>query len=418
MKLFEDLKFRGLIYQVSNKQALQRKLLKEKLVLYTGFDPTASSLHVGHLLNLFTLKRFQNFGFQPIALIGGATALIGDPSGKLKERPLLTLKEIRENKEKIKLQLKRILKNHFSLKIVDNYSWFRNLNLLKFLRETGKHFSLGYMLAKESIKTRLEGSGISFTEFSYMLLQAYDFLKLYQKFNCQLQIGGSDQWGNICAGIELVRKTLNKEVYGLTLPLLTRPDGTKFGKTESGTIWLDTSKTSVYNFYQFWFHTEDKEVIKFLKYFTFLEKKKILELETKVKLRPELREAQKILAFEVTSLVHGKRLAFQAQKISQALFYGHLKDLTLSEFEEAFKEIPSVVLKKKGRLEILELLVALGAVQSKREARQLIERGAISLNGELVKDPRKKISPSACLFKKYLLIKRGKKKYFLAKWLY
>jgi len=414
--LLNDLKFRGLIGQVTNLKGLSQRLKKGPIVLYAGFDPTADSLHIGNLLLVLALKRFQLAGHKPIALVGGATGLIGDPSGKTTERVLNPEEKVKEWTEKIKQQLARFLdfgnkKN--PAQIVNNYQWFSDFRIIEFLRQIGKHFSLNYMLAKESVKTRLQ-AGISFTEFSYMLLQAYDFLKLNQDLNCELQIGGSDQWGNITAGIDLIRKTTQKEVYGLTFPLVTKADGTKFGKTETGTIWLDSQKTTPYQFYQFWINTDDRDVIKFLKYFTFLSKEEILDLEKEVKNHPEKRKAQRILAKEVTSLVHGEKASQRAEKISLALFYGDLKSLSENEIKEGLADVPSFVLKEK-KINLVDLLVKAKISPSKRQAREDIKNGAIYLNG-FRQNEDKELTLKDRLYGKFLIIRRGKKNYFLINW--
>ncbi|HDQ16171.1 MAG TPA: tyrosine--tRNA ligase, partial [Bacteroidetes bacterium] len=307
MDILGDLKFRGLINQVSNLDGLREEMNKGKISLYCGFDPTADSLHIGHLLPILTLRRFQETSHQPIALIGGGTGLIGDPSGKKEERMLNPKKTVGKWSQALKSQLEQFLdfkrKDNPAL-LVNNYDWLGKIKAIDFLRDIGKYFTVSYMLAKESVKARLE-SGISFTEFNYMVLQAYDFLCLFEKYNCRLQIGGSDQWGNIIAGIDLIKKKRGKEVYGLTLPLVSKSDGTKFGKTEKGTIWLDAKKTTPYQFYQFWINTDDRDVIQYLKFFTFLSKQEIENLEKEIQKNPEKREAQKALANNVTSLVHG-----------------------------------------------------------------------------------------------------------------
>jgi len=416
MDIFEDLKFRGLIYQTTNEKGLREKLKKEKITLYCGFDPTAPSFHVGNLLLILTLRRFQIFGHKPIALIGGGTALIGDPSGKIKERPLNPKEKIAEWRDKLKSQLEKFLdfkikKN--SAKILDNSQWLLNLNLIDFLREYGKHFQLSQMLSKESVKRRLSSTGISFCEFSYMILQAIDFLELKKRENCSLQIGGSDQWGNIVSGVDLVRKILGVEVFGLTLPLILTKSGKKFGKTEEGAIFLDKKLTSPYKFYQFWINTQDKDVISFLKYFNFLKKEEILDLEKKLKKEPKKKEAQKVLAKEMTKIVHGKEEAKRVEKISQILFYGNVKELKEEEIKEAFFNVPSTKIEIKKEIPVLELLVLSGAVKSKSEAKRLIKQRGISINGELILEIEKMITKKEALYQKYFVIKKGKRNYYL-----
>ena len=397
MDILEDLKARGLIYQISDEAGLKRALRK-KIRLYCGFDPTAGSLHIGNLLLLVTLKRFQLAGHQPIVVLGGATGLIGDPSGKTEERKLNSPLIVKKWTKGIKKQVERILdfkKRGNSALLVNNYTWIGKGKIISFLRDIGKYFTVPYMLAKESVRTRLE-KGISFTEFSYMLLQAYDFLYLYRKYGCQLEIGGSDQWGNITAGIDLIRRKTGKDVFGFTVPIVTRADGKKFGKTEKGTIWLEAEKTSPYQFYQFWINTSDKDVIKYLKYFTFLSLERIKSLEKQMKENPEKRLAQRVLAREVTTLVHGRKAAARAEKISQKLFSQKIGDLSRKELEMAFQAIPSVSLKGRTIL-LIDLLLKVGAVSSKRQAREDLENGAISLNGKTEKEGNRLIKKATFL---------------------
>lgn len=415
MDILDDLKYRGLIYQVTNLEGLEKRLKKGKLVLYCGFDPTAESLHLGNLLHLITLKRFLMAGHKAIALIGGGTGLIGDPSGKTEERPLNDEKIVRRWRVKLKKQVQDILGDNKTLTIVDNSTWLSNEKALTFLRDIGKYFTVPYMLAKESIKTRLE-AGISFTEFSYLVLQAFDFYNLNKKYNCELQIGGSDQWGNITAGVDLIRRKLNKEVFGVCSPLITKADGTKFGKTETGTIWLSSRLTTPYQFYQFWFNTDDRDVVTYLKFFTFLTKKEIDALTHKNKIQPEKREAQKTLAFEVTKFVHGKKAAQQAEKISQALFYGKIQALNEVELAMAFQDVPSATLKKINRISLVDLLVKANVSSSKRQAREDIQNKIININGRVFDKTNQIILHSLCLYGKYLVIKRGKKNYYLVSW--
>jgi len=417
MDILEDLKYRGLINQATNLESLKKRLKRGKITLYCGFDPTAKSLHIGNLLHLITLKRFQIANHQPIVLIGGGTGLIGDPSGKKTERPLNSLVTVKKWKKEITEQVKNIFSSSKnSVIFVDNYEWLGKVKTIDFLRDVGKYFTVPYMLAKESIKNRLE-SGISFTEFSYIVLQAFDFYHLYQKYNCELQIGGSDQWGNITAGVELVKKKLNKEVFGLSSPLVIKSDGTKFGKTEEGTIWLDSKLTTPYQFYQFWVNADDRDVINYLKFFTFLFPDEIEKLAKKIKEQPEKREAQKILAFEVTKIVHGEKEAKEAEKISQALFYEGIKSLTLKELETAFQDVPSFTLKRISKISLIDLLVQAGVSSSKRQAREDVQNKIISINGKIFDRIDRIISRSDRLYKKYLVIKRGKKNYYLVSWI-
>jgi tyrosyl-tRNA synthetase len=418
MDILKDLENRGLLYQITDRDALKKRLEKGPITLYIGFDPTADSLHIGHLLPVLGLRRFQLAGHIPVAVAGGGTGLIGDPSGKGSERTLNPEKTVDEWTGKIKKQLAQFLdfdskKN--PAKIVNNYDWLSKLKTIEFLRDIGKHFSVNNMISKESVKSRLE-TGISYTEFSYTILQSYDFLRLYQDYGCEMQAGGSDQWGNITAGIDLIKKVAGGQAYGLTFPLVMKSDETKFGKTEAGTIWLDSKKTTPYQFYQFWINADDKDVVKFIKYFTFLSEDEISDLAEKAKQSPEKREAQHVLAREITSLVHGKEAVAKAKKISQALFYGNIKDLSEEEIEEGLEGVPSITIEGKKERELVELVLAAGISSSKRQAREDIKNGAISINGETYVDPDKIISASERLYGKYIIIRKGKKNYFLVKW--
>lgn len=418
MDIFEDLHFRGLVYQVTDESELRKKLHNNRVVLYCGFDPTADSLHIGSLLPILTLRRFQMAGHRPIALIGGGTGLIGDPSGKANERQLNTKETVIDWSEKIGRQLHQFLDFDAidnPAWLLNNYEWLGNLQVVDFLRDVGKHFPVAYMLAKDTVKSRIE-SGISFTEFSYLLLQSYDFFNLKKNYNCELQIGGSDQWGNITAGIEFIRKMGMGTAYGLTFPLVQKADGTKFGKTESGTIWLDAKRTSAYQFYQFWINADDRDVITYLKYFTFLNRDEILNLEEDVQNNPGAREAQNVLARQVTELVHGRDALLRAQNISKALFYGHIDALSESELEDAFRDIPSSQIKTDQGIGLLQLLVGQQISPSNRQAREDIANGSIYLNGQRLTDVNRTISKSDRLFGKYLVLRRGKKKYFLIRW--
>ncbi|WP_026560792.1 tyrosine--tRNA ligase [Bacillus sp. J37] len=417
-ELLNDLKFRGLVNQVTDEEGLAKVLEEGDIKLYSGFDPTADSLHIGHLLPVLTLRRFQLNGHHPIGLVGGATGLIGDPSGKKAERTLNTADIVQDWSNRIKGQLSRFLdfeneKNPAI--IVNNFDWIGKLDVISFLRDVGKNFGINYMLAKDSVQTRIE-TGISFTEFSYMILQSYDFLNLYQNNDCKLQIGGSDQWGNITAGLELIRKSEeDSKAYGLTIPLVTKADGTKFGKTEGGAIWLDAEKTSPYEFYQFWINTDDRDVMKYLKYFTFLTHEEILELENEVATAPEKRSAQKALAEEVTKLVHGEEALQQAIKISAALFSGDIKQLTAGEILEGFKDVPTTEI-EEGEIGLIDLLIQAKISPSKRQAREDISNGAIYINGDREQDLTKVITNEDKIEGKFTVIRRGKKKYFLIRY--
>lgn len=418
MDVLDDLRFRDLLYQVTDEEELAKRLKAGPITLYIGFDPTADSLHVGSLLPILGLRRFQLGGHIPIALVGGGTGLIGDPSGKTTERALNPVEIIDEWTKKIRLQLERFLDfdtNVNPAQMANNYDWLGKWSFINFLRDIGKYFSINNMLSKDAVKSRLE-TGISYTEFSYVVLQSYDFLQLNKDYNCEMQAGGSDQWGNIVAGIDLIRKVSNNKAYGLTFPLVTRQDGAKFGKTEAGTIWLDKDKTSPYQFYQFWINTDDSDVIKYIKYFTFLSHEEITALEEEVRTNPGKREAQRVLAKEVTSLVHGGEAQLKAEKISQALFYGNIKELAEDELEEALQDVPSVEVREQNELNIVDLLLLCGAAPSKRQARQDIKSGAIHINDLVIKDEQKILSLSERLWGKYLAVRRGKKNYFLVKW--
>ncbi len=416
MNILQDLEFRGLLHQITDREGLEKKLDSERVVLYCGFDPTADSLHIGSLLPILTLKRFQIAGHLPLALVGGGTGLIGDPSGKASERTLNSADIVDTWSQSIKKQLSRFL--DFSDKIenpaelVNNYDWIQPLSVIEFLRDVGKNFTVNYMLAKESVEARI-GKGISFTEFSYMILQSYDFMKLNESRGCTLQIGGSDQWGNITAGLELIGRTSGNKAFGVTLPLVTKSDGQKFGKTEGGAVWLDAHKTSPYQFYQFWVNTDDNDVIRFLKYFTFLSKEEIESLEGEVKTQPEKREAQRVLAKEVTRLVHGEAAVDSSINISQALFSGNVQELSLREIEEAFKDVPSTTVNEGEDLGLVDLLVNAGVAASKRQARQDIESGAIYINGERTTELEKKLNEIGRIGGSYIVIRRGKKSYYL-----
>ncbi len=418
MHILDDLKERGLINQITDEEGLRKHLDENRISLYCGFDPTADSLHIGHLLPILMLKRFQEAGHRPIALVGGGTGMIGDPSGRNEERKLNDATIVQQWTEDIKGQLSKLIDFDDEKKgavAVNNYDWLSKMSVIDLLRDIGKHFSVNYMLAKESVEARIK-HGISYTEFTYMLLQSLDFLRLYQRENCTLQIGGSDQWGNITAGLELIRRTSEEgeeaKAYGLTVPLVTKADGTKFGKTAGGAVWLDADKTSPYEFYQFWINTDDRDVVKFLKSFTFLSLEEIAELEKEVEERPEQRKAQQRLAEEMTKLVHSEEALEQAIRISKALFEGDIKSLNANEIEEGFKDVPSYTMEEE-RLGLVDLLVAAKISSSKRQAREDIQNGAIYINGDREKDLSYEIDEKDKLDGSFTVIRRGKKKYFL-----
>ncbi|HDP2936996.1 TPA: tyrosine--tRNA ligase [Staphylococcus aureus] len=412
--LIEDLKWRGLIYQQTDEQGIEDLLNKEQVTLYCGADPTADSLHIGHLLPFLTLRRFQEHGHRPIVLIGGGTGMIGDPSGKSEERVLQTEEQVDKNIEGISKQMHNIFEfgtDHGAV-LVNNRDWLGQISLISFLRGYGKHVGVNYMLGKDSIQSRLE-HGISYTEFTYTILQAIDFGHLNRELNCKIQVGGSDQWGNITSGIELMRRMYGQtDAYGLTIPLVTKSDGKKFGKSESGAVWLDAEKTSPYEFYQFWINQSDEDVIKFLKYFTFLGKEEIDRLEQSKNEAPHLREAQKTLAEEVTKFIHGEDALNDAIRISQALFSGDLKSLSAKELKDGFKDVPQVTL-SNDTTNIVEVLIETGISPSKRQAREDVNNGAIYINGERQQDVNYALAPEDKIDGEFTIIRRGKKKYFM-----
>ena len=413
MNLIPDLEFRGLIYQATDLDGLSQRLAAGPVTLYNGFDPTSDSLTVGNLVPILLLRRFQLAGHKAIALAGGGTGLIGDPSGKSEERQLNTDDTVAAWTEKVKGELERFLDFDGAnpAVMVNNHDWLASVSAIEFMRDVGKHFPISYMLAKESVDSRLQ-TGISYTEFSYMVLQAYDFLVLNEKYGCELQTGGSDQWGNITAGTNLIRRASGNKAFGLTCPLVTKADGTKFGKTEAGTVWLDAAKTSVYQFYQFWINTEDQKAIDYLKIYTFLEKDAILQLEETVRDAPEKRAAQRTLAEQVTTLVHGADAAHKAEKISHALFYGEFNDLADDEILAGFHDVPTHKMEQE-ELGLVDLLVAAKISSSKREARQDVQNGSIYINGERCAELDRIMRPQDGLHGKYLIMRRGKKKYTL-----
>lgn len=419
MDLLQDLQWRGIVYQQTDEEGIKDVLDKEKISLYCGVDPTADSMHIGHLLPFLTLRRFQQSGHRPIVLVGGATGLIGDPSGKSEERKLQTLEQVQLNVEGIKGQLNRLFnfEGENGAVMVNNYDWAGSMDIVTFLRDFGKHVGVNYMLAKDTISSRLE-TGISFTEFTYTILQAMDFYYLHKNHECRMQIGGSDQWGNITTGLELIRKMSpeGSKAFGLTIPLVTKADGTKFGKTEGGAVWLDPEKTSPYEFYQFWINTSDADVVKYLKFFTFLSKEEIEELEKAVQEEPHLRKAQKALGEEMTRLIHGEEALQQAIRISAALFSGDIQSLTGSEIKQGFKDVPSFTYEQGSSLNIVELLVNAGIVQSKRQAREDVTNGAISVNGVRVSELEYTVDEKDRIDGEFTVIRRGKKKYFLIKY--
>ncbi|AXI09720.1 tyrosine--tRNA ligase [Oceanobacillus zhaokaii] len=419
MDILQDLENRGLIQQVTDREGLAAHLATNQVTLYCGFDPTADSLHIGHLVPLTMLKRFQKAGHKPIALVGGGTGMIGDPSGRSTERSLNTTDTVHGFVDKIQQQIAKLVASGEGENPVvsrNNFEWLGNTTVIDFLRDTGKHFSINYMLAKDSVASRIE-NGISFTEFSYMLLQSLDYLKLNETENCTLQIGGSDQWGNITAGMELIRRSRENQdeeikVFGLTVPLITKADGTKFGKSAGGAIWLDAEKTTPYEFYQFWINTDDRDVIKFINYFTFLDAEEINALQEEVDNRPENRVAQKRLAEEMVKVVHSEEALLQAQKISDALFSGDLKQLSGSDIEQGFKDVPTFE-SAKEEIGLVDLLVNAKISPSKRQAREDIQNGAIYINGERQQEVSYVVTADDRIEDTFTIIRRGKKKYSL-----
>lgn len=390
---------------------------KQSYTFYAGFDPTADSLHVGHLFVLVTMARLQKLGHTPIAVLGGATGMIGDPSGKSKERVLLTEEVIQKNVEGIRKQLGLLLDFEAGAKVVNNMEWFENYRFIPFLRDIGKLFRVTEMISKESVQKRISSDeGISFTEFSYQILQSYDFLKLFQEHHCTLQIGGSDQWGNISAGITLIRKEMGAQAYGLTLPLIKSSSGEKFGKSEGQNIWLDPQKTSPYNFYQFWIQTSDADVIQYLRFFTFLEEKIIEECQKNLQLDPGARLAQKTLAFEITKMLHGEAEASKAVRASQVLFGGSLEGMDDHTLMQIFADVPSLTLDQDqlgSGVGLLDILVESKLSDSKGKARKLIRQGGIYLNNERVDSEEMNLDAGHLVGESTMLLRSGKKKYCL-----
>ena len=416
MDLLRELRERGLVYQVTD-EGLGELLAKEKVTLYAGFDPSAASLHVGNLLHLVTLRRFQLAGHRPIAIAGGATGMIGDPSGKSTERNLLATEEVEANLVRQSEQMRRILdfEGANGARILNNADWLGKFSFLEFLRDVGKHFSVPNMLAKDSVKSRLAG-GISFTEFAYALLQAYDFLHLFEEYGCRLQIGGQDQWGNITAGVELIRRKTGQSAYGLTSELITTSSGAKFGKSEGNAVWLDGKMTSPYQFYQFWVRTEDADVVNYLKQFTLLELEEIEGLAGEVKQEPQRRTAQKRLAEHMTEMVHGKEASQTAKRASEVLFGSQIKDLTDELIREIFREVPSSELaagRLAGGIDIVEALTETGTAPSKSEARRLLKSGAVYVNNVRVEEAEYKLTPKDLASEHFAVLRTGKKNYRL-----
>lgn len=418
--IYDELKWRGLIFQESGQDELRSYLIDEKISVYCGFDPTADSLHIGHLVPLITLRRFQEYGHSVLPLAGGATGMIGDPSGKSQERNLLSSDDIAHNVESIKSQLKQIIDfSGDSATLVNNFDWISKINIIEYLRDIGKNFSVNVMMNRDSVSSRLEGkeAGLSYTEFSYMVLQGYDFLHLNREHNCTLQIGGSDQWGNMTSGMDLIRRSNGKRSFCMTVPLIMKSDGTKFGKTAGGSVWLDPKQTCPYDFYQYWFNVADADVIRFIKFFTFLPQDVVEALETSVEQEPHLREAQKKLAWEMTTMIHGEEEAEKAIFAAAALFgredIREVDAITMDALHNA-TEAPSF--SSLDEVEgILSLLTASGLCKSSGEARKMVQGNGISLNNEKVKDFRYKPVQEDLIHQTYLVLRKGKKDFSVIK---
>lgn len=414
--IIDELLWRDAINQQTDAEGLRDYVENNKISLYCGVDPTGDSMHIGHLIPFMMLKRFQQFGHHPYILIGGATGTIGDPSGRTSERQLQTMEQVQHNVDCLTQQMKNLFfdeANEHELTMVNNYDWTHDLSLLDFLRDFGKSFNINTMLAKDIVSSRLD-SGISFTEFTYQILQSMDFLHLFTEHDVRLQIGGADQWGNITAGLDLIRKKAGHEAkaFGLTIPLMLKADGTKFGKTAGGAIWLDPKKTSPYEFYQFWLNQDDRDVIKYLKFFTFLSQEQIKDLEEKVANEPHKREAQKTLAKEMTLFVHGEEALADALTITDALFSGDVKQLTAKQIEDGFSNMPSSEV-GKADMNLIDWLIETKIEPSKRQAREDVTNGAIYINGERVQDTDFVVTSDNSFEERFIIIRKGKKKYTL-----
>ncbi|CYW31503.1 tyrosine--tRNA ligase [Streptococcus suis] len=413
MNIFEELKARGLVFQTTDEEALVKALTEGQVSYYTGYDPTADSLHLGHLVAILTSRRLQLAGHKPYALVGGATGLIGDPSFKDAERSLQTKDTVDGWVTKIQGQLSRFLdfeNGDNKAEMVNNYDWFSDISFIDFLRDVGKYYTVNYMMSKDSVKKRIE-TGISYTEFAYQIMQGYDFYELNDKHNVTLQIGGSDQWGNMTAGTELLRRKADKSGHVMTVPLITDSTGKKFGKSEGNAVWLDADKTSPYEMYQFWLNVMDDDAVRFLKIFTFLSLDEIAEIEKQFDAARHERLAQKILAREVVTLVHGEEAYNQALNITEQLFAGNIKNLSAKELKQGLSNVPNYAVQAEDNLNIVELLVTSGIVNSKRQAREDVANGAIYVNGERVQDLDYTLSDSDKIDGELTVIRRGKKKY-------
>jgi len=421
MNLYDELQWRGMVSDATD--GLHDLLSAERVTAYIGFDPTASSLHVGSLLPAMALARLQRHGHHPIAIVGGGTGMIGDPSGKSQERNLLSLEQIDDNVAGIKRQLSRFLDfdaKENPARLVNNADWLASFDLLGFLRDTGKYFTVNYMLQKESVNRRLESEdGISYTEFSYLLLQARDFLELFDRHGCTLQLGGTDQWGNITAGIELIRKQRAKKAHGLVWPLMTTASGVKFGKTEAGTIWLDPARTSPFKLYQFWLNTDDRDVVHYLKYFTFLDRAAIDELDLVCKSAPEKREAQRVLAREVTALVHGQDQVARSEHASSLLFGEDIATLDVEDVLAVFEDVPSTELPAEALggdgIGIVDLIARVQLAASKSDARRLVQSGGVYVNNRRAADPQARLTREHAIGGRLIILRRGGKQQHLVK---
>lgn len=418
--ILEELRWRGFIEQITAEEELGEILSKEKIVCYCGFDPSASSLHIGNFLQIMLMTHFQRYGHKPLALVGGATGMIGDPSGKSKERNLLGEEQVNENVAAIKKQLSRFIDfegKENNAQLINNFDWLGKFSFVDFLRDVGKYFRVGEMLAKESVKNRFtREEGVSYAEFSYMLLQSYDFLHLFDNYNCCLQFGGNDQWGNITSGIDFVRKLRAKSVYGLTAPLITGSDGQKLGKSVDGAVWLDKEKMLPFDFYQFWFRIEDSQVIKLLKLFTFLSREEIETLEKSLNEQPELREAQKALAYEVTKIVHGKEEADGVIKASNVLYGEEISGFSDKMLKSIFSGVSSTIIERSRLNEgisLIDLLTETSMAPSKGAARKLVQGGGIYINNIRIDDLSKKVMANDLASESFMVLRSGKKNYHL-----
>ena len=416
MDLFSELEWRGLVYDAT--EGVRDALAREKVTGYIGFDPTAASLHVGSLLMMMALAHMQRHGHSPVAVVGGGTGLIGDPSGKSAERQLMSFEQVETNVAGIRGQLSRFLDFDSKVapaRLVNNADWLTKLSAVDFMRDVGKHFTINTMLAKESVKRRLESEdGITYTEFSYSLLQAYDFLELYDRLGCTLQMGGSDQWGNITAGMDLIRRLRGGKAHGLVMPLITTSSGVKFGKTESGTIWLDPVLTSPYQFYQFWLNTEDQDTVRYLRFFTFFGREEIVALEDAGRREPDKRHSQRALAREVTRLVHGETAVAEAESAATALFADRLASLSAAQIEQMLGGVPSAtVMMSTDGWPVTELLTKAAVTKSKSEAQRLIKGGGISINDRRITDEKEQITVEQAIEGRLFVVRKGKRDYFL-----